>query len=192
MPPALSRCRPSPRVHHSSLPPPVVCMCYPRLSPAQSCHHLPPALLLTGNSWIGDTGAQGRWALGPGRCVGAALQCTGVGGITLHPIMLRGGSEAPLTWSNPGKGSSCWRCPPQPHSTGGAWLQGYAGMGAQEGNPSSPWCPQGMQHSLCGTFRKGLSGKETEDSATHQVSVWFTAPSSPVAKSLPEMRQSCL
>lgn len=65
MPPALSRCRPSPRVHHSSLPPPVLCMCYPRLPPVQSCHHLPPALLLTGNSWIGDTGAQGRWAQAP-------------------------------------------------------------------------------------------------------------------------------
>lgn len=38
-------------------------------------------------------------------------------------------------------------------------------------DPSSPWCPQGLQHSLCGTFRMGLNGKETEGGATHQVSV---------------------
>lgn len=44
--------------------PPVlsVCLC-PWLLPAQSCDHLPPALVLAVNGLIGDTGAgtQGRW-----------------------------------------------------------------------------------------------------------------------------------
>lgn len=77
---------------------------------------------------------------GPGRCVGDALQCTGVGGITLHPIMLRGVSEAPLTWSNPGKGNSCWRCPPQSHSAGGAWLQDEPRKGTQAAHGALRGC----------------------------------------------------
>lgn len=43
----------------------------------------------------------------------------------------------------------------------------------------SPWYPQGMQHSRCGTLRKGFSGKEKEGSATLQVRCGSQPPPAP-------------
>lgn len=88
----------------------------------QSCHHLPPALLLTGIVGLVTLVHRG---VGPG-------PRRDVGGTTLHPVMLQGVSEAPLTWSNPGKSSAV-----------GAWLQGYAETGAQEGTQAGPGALRG-------------------------------------------------
>lgn len=152
----MHRPRPAPSVlpvHRSSLPPPVVCMCYPRLPPraATTRPRLCSSLGIVGLVTLVHRGGR----QGPRQYMGVALQCTGVGGITLRShITLQGVSEAPLTWSNPGKSSSCWRCPPQSHSAGGAWLQGCAGMGGQEGTQA----PYGALRG-CSTAFLGLSGR---------------------------------
>lgn len=132
-------------------------MCYPRLPPgaATTCPRLCSSLGRVGLVTLGHRVGRTR----PQTLCGGCPAVHWSGGITLHPIMLQGVSEAPLAWSNSGKSSSCWRRPPQSHSAGGAWLQGCAGMGAQEGTQAAHGA-LGMQHSLCGTLRKGLSDKE--------------------------------
>lgn len=136
------------------------------LSPAPPAElpPLPPALLLTGNSWIGDAGARGR----AGSCPAVHRS----GGHRSAPRQAPAVSEAPLTWSSPGRSSSCCRCPPQCHRAGGAWLQDVLGWEPRRGHkvPSGD-AAQPLWHFLEGavTRRRG--------SATHQVSVWFTAPS---------------
>lgn len=187
-PAPLPSVRPSPRVHRPSprfLP--VVCMCYPRLPPAQSCHHCPQLCSSLGIVGLVTLGHRGGGP-GPQTLRGSCPAVHRIGGHRSAPPCAPGVSEAPLTWSNP---SSCWRCPAQSHSAEGAWLQGCAGMGAREGTQAVPGALRG-----CSTAFVALSGRGSatrrQGSATHQVSMWFTAPSSPVAKPLPEGRQSCL
>lgn len=147
------------------------------LSPAPPAElpPLPPALLLTGNSWVGDAGARGRWLLAPAAVWG--LPCSAQAwGTSLCTQEAPGVSEAPRTWSSPGRSSSCWRCPAQSHSAGGAWLQGGAGMGAQEGSQAAHGALRGCSRAFVALSGRG-SVTRTRGSATHQVSVWFKASS---------------
>lgn len=130
-------------------------MCYPRLSPAQSCHHLPPALLLTGNSWIGDTGAQGRWALGPGRCVGAALQCTGVGASLCTPLCSGVGARPLSPGATLGKAAAAGGAHPSPTAQGVPGCRDMLGWEPRRGTQAAHGALRGCSTAFVALLGRG-------------------------------------
>lgn len=99
-------------------------------------------------------------AAGPRCCVGAALQCTGVGDIALHPRGSRC-ERGPSHLEQPWQEQQLLEVPSPVPQCRGCLAAGRCWDGSPGGEPSGPRCPQGMQQSLCGAFRKGLSDKDT-------------------------------
>lgn len=130
------------------------------LSPAPSRAELPPlppALLLTGNSWIGDTGAQGRWARAPDAAWELPCSAQEWGASLCTPSCSRC-ERGPSHLEQP---QQLLEVPSPVPQCRGCLAARMCWDGSPGGDPGSPRCPQGMQHSLCGTFRNGLSDKET-------------------------------
>lgn len=128
------------------------------LSPApslQSCQHLPPALLLTGNSWIGDTGAQGRWTEAPDGMWGLPCSAQEWGASLCTPLCSRMRVKPLSPGATLERTAAAGGAHPSPTVQGVPGCRGVLGR-------EQPVGPQGMmQHSRCGAFRKGLSDKET-------------------------------